>query len=779
MKARMESTLERRRLLIQGAVQGVGFRPFVYRLAGEIGIGGWVSNSAQGVLIEAEAPSATLDTFQAQIEAQKPPHSSIQRIVVEAIPATGTTNFEIRESSRGGSRSTIILPDLGTCPECLREMFDPSNRRYRYPFTNCTHCGPRYSIVERLPYDRPYTTMHIFKMCPRCRSEYENPLDRRFHAQPNACPDCGPQLTLWDSIGNNTAVQDGALLSAADALRNGLVLALKGIGGFQLLVDARNPKAVRRLRERKLRPEKPFAVMVPTLEQATKICDISSAEDALLTSAEAPIVLLQRSPDATVCDQVAPGNPNLGLMLPYTPLHHLLMAELDFPVVATSGNLSGEPICTDEHEALTRLRGIADAYLVHNRPIARPVDDSVVRVMAGTECVLRRARGYAPLPVEFAEPLPVMVAVGAHMKSTVAVSVGRQVFISQHIGDLETREAISTFGHALKDLQALYDQPAQAVACDLHPDYRSTRQAEELSRQLQRPLVRVQHHYAHVLACMAEHGLNSPVLGIAWDGTGYGLDSTIWGGEFLQVGETSFQRVASLRTFRLVGGDQAVREPRRSALGLLYELYGEHIPHLPQLGFSPTEITLLKKALTNGINAPRTSSIGRLFDGIAALLGLRTHASFEGQAAMDMEFACRDVHTERSYPFVIMPITLDTETGSSQINWNMIVEGALADLALGCSVGEIAAVFHNTLVKMILTVAAQQKLETVVLSGGCFQNKRLLEESVRRLQEAGFRPVWSQKIPPNDGGIALGQIVAAYRNRNWKMASLQTDSPPG
>lgn len=763
MKARMESTLERRRLLIQGAVQGVGFRPFVYRLAGEIGIGGWVSNSAQGVLIEAEAPSARLDNFQAQIEAQKPPHSSIQRIVVEAIPATGTTDFEIRESSRGGSRSTIILPDLGTCPECLREMFDPSNRRYRYPFTNCTHCGPRYSIVERLPYDRPNTTMHIFKMCARCRSEYENPLDRRFHAQPNACPDCGPQLTLWDAIGNNTAVRDGALLSAADALRAGSVLALKGMGGFQLLVDARNSKALRRLRERKLRPEKPFAVMVPTLEQAKKICDISSAEAALLTSAEAPIVLLQRSSDTTICNEVAPGNPNLGLMLPYTPLHHLLMAELGFPVVATSGNLSGEPICTDEHEALTRLRGIADAYLVHNRPIARPVDDSVVRVMAGTECVLRRARGYAPLPVEFAEPLPVMVAVGAHMKSTVAVSVGRQVFVSQHIGDLETREAVSTFGHALKDLQALYDQPAQAVACDLHPDYRSTRQAEELSRQLRRPLVRVQHHYAHALACMAEHRLNSPVLGITWDGTGYGTDDTIWGGEFLRISETSFQRVASLRTFRLVGGDQAVCEPRRSALGLLYELYGDHIPQLPQLGFSPIEISVLKKALSNGFHAPRTSSIGRLFDGIAALLGLRTHTSFEGQAAMDMEFACHGVHTERSYPFVIMPITLDAETGSSQINWNMIVEGALTDLALGCSVGEIAAVFHNTLVEMILTVAAQQKLETVVLSGGCFQNKRLLEESVRRLQEAGFHPVWSQKIPPNDGGIALGQLVAAQR----------------
>lgn len=773
MKAQMESTLERRRMVIQGAVQGVGFRPFVYWLAGEVGVGGWVSNSAQGVLIEAEASSAKLDDFQTQLQTQKPPHSFIQRILVEAIPIIGTASFEIRESNDAGSRSTVILPDFATCPECLQEIFDPSNRRYHYPFTNCTHCGPRYSIIERLPYDRPNTSMHVFEMCPRCRSEYENPLDRRFHAQPNACRHCGPQLSFWNAAGKVTAIRDGALLAAADAIRRGAVVAVKGMGGFQLLVDARDPAAVRRLRERKQRPAKPFAIMVPKLEMVKSICQLSSAERALLTSSEAPIVLLTRLlDDETVCAEVAPGNPNLGVMLPYTPLHHLLMADLGFPVVATSGNLSGEPICIDEHEALERLKGIADVFLVHNRPIARPVDDSVVRIMADTECVLRRARGYAPLPIEFPDELPVMVAAGAHLKNTVAVSIGRQVFISQHIGDLETPEAVNVFKAAMKDLQGLYDQPPALVACDLHPDYRSTKLAQELAQQAGTPLVRVQHHYAHVLACMTEHRLTGPVLGIAWDGTGYGTDGSIWGGEFLRVSERAFERCVSLRPFRLPGGEHAIREPRRVALGLLYELYGQNLPNLPQLGFSTAELGLLKQALAGKLNAPQTTSMGRLFDAAAALLGLRTHVSFEGQAAMDLEFSCQGVTTERSYPFIVSPLTLEEANGRSMINWNMLIEGMLADLALGCSIAEIAAVFHRTLVEMILTVAEQQQVEQVVLSGGCFQNKRLLEESVFHLRKAGFRPYWSQKVPANDGGIALGQIAAAQRELNSRTAAL-------
>ncbi len=752
---------------MQGAVQGVGFRPFIYRLAAEIGVRGWVSNSSQGVVIEAEAPGYRLDTFQAQIEVQKPPHSSIQRIVVEPIPAIGVRDggaaFEIRESSATGNRSTIILPDLGTCPDCLREMFDMTNRRYRYPFTNCTHCGPRYSIIERLPYDRPNTTMRGFVMCERCRAEYENPLDRRFHAQPNACPDCGPQLSLWDAHGREMAARHHALLMAVDALCDGAVVALKGIGGFQLLADARNPEAVRHLRERKQRPDKPLAVMIPTLERVRAVCEVSEAEQKLLISSEAPIVLLQRLDNGLVCNEVAPNNPNLGVMLPYTPLHHLLMAGLGFPVVATSGNLSGEPICTDEREALARLQGIADIFLVHNRPIARPVDDSVARVMAGTDCMLRRARGYAPLPVELPEPLPVMVAVGAHLKNTVAVSVGQQVFVSQHIGDLEAPEAISAFQRALQDLQGLYEQPPEMIACDLHPDYRSTHLAQDLAQRVGKPLVRVQHHYAHVLACMAEHGLEAPVLGVAWDGTGYGTDGTIWGGEFLRVGPDSFERFAHLRAFRLPGGEQAIREPRRIALGMLFELYGENLPELPQLRFSPSELTLIKAALVKGINAPLTSSMGRLFDGISALIGLRERASFEGQAAMDLEFACGGINTDRCYPINMAHVTIGDGGIRSIIDWSLMVGDILTDLSAGLSVAEIAATFHNSLLEMIVAVATQAQIEQVVLSGGCFQNRRLLEGSIARLQKAGFRPFWSQKIPLNDGGIALGQIAAAQR----------------
>jgi hydrogenase maturation protein HypF len=770
---------ERRRLLIQGAVQGVGFRPFIYCLAAEMDIRGWVSNSAQGVLIEAEAPSVQLDSFLAQIEAQKPPHSIIQHILVETIPATGEATFEIRESNTEGNRSTIILPDLGTCPDCLREIFDPANRRYHYPFTNCTHCGPRYSIIQSLPYDRPNTTMSAFVMCPQCRAEYENPRDRRFHAQPNACPNCGPQLSLWDASGREIATRQQAFRAAAEALRFGGVLALKGIGGFQLLVDARNAPAVQWLRERKQRPDKPFAVMAPTLEHAKAICEVSEAEENLLLSCEAPIVLLRRRADSALCHEIAPYNPNLGVMLPYTPLHHLLMAELGFPVVATSGNLSGEPICTDETEALTRLKGLADVFLVHNRPIARPVDDSVTRIMVGTEYMLRRARGYAPLPVELPEPLPVIVATGAHLKNTVAVSVGQQVFVSQHIGDLEAPEAVSAFQRALKDLQGLYDQPPALIACDLHPDYRSTLMAQELAQQLGKPLIRVQHHYAHVLACMAEHRLAAPVLGVAWDGTGYGTDGTIWGGEFLRIGSDSFERYAHLRTFRLPGGEQAIREPRRIALGLLFELYGNDLPDLPQLGFSPSELSIIKSALRRGINAPLTSSMGRLFDGVSALIGLRQRVSFEGQAAMDLEFACEGRNTDRCYPINMAHVTIGAGAEGSIIDWSPMVAGILADLAAGLSVAEIAATFHNWLLEVIVSLAAQVRIEQVVLSGGCFQNRRLLEGSIRRLQEAGFRPFWSQKIPSNDGGISLGQIVAAQIFYQTKFKALTTKETKG
>ena len=772
----MSSAPERRRLLVQGAVQGVGFRPFVYRLAAELGICGWVNNSSQGVWIEAEAPSAQLDVFLAQLQAQKPPHSIIQSISVESIAPTGETGFEIRQSSSEGDRSAIILPDLATCPDCLSEILDPANRRYRYPFTNCTHCGARYSIIERLPYDRPNTSMHTFVMCDKCRVEYEDPMDRRFHAQPNACPTCGPQIQLWDQTGHSVAVKDAALLAAAEALRNGSIVALKGLGGFQLLVDARNDGAVRRLRERKHRPDKPLAVMVPSLEQAKEICELSEEESELLCSSAAPIVLLARLDGAGLCAAVAPGNPTVGVMLPYTPLHHLLMAELGFPVVATSGNLSGEPICIDEHEALLRLKDIADCFLVHDRPIVRPVDDSVSRIVDRKECMLRRARGYAPLPIELVETLPVMVAVGAHLKNTVAMSIGRQVFVSQHIGDLESPDAVSAFRRALTDLQSLYEQPPELIACDLHPDYLSTQLAGELAQQIQKPLVQVQHHYAHILACMAEHRLAAPVFGVAWDGTGYGTDGTIWGGEFLRIAPDSFEREAHLRLFRLPGGEQAIREPRRVALGLLFEMYGNDLPELPQLGFSHSELAIIKPALAHGVNAPLTSSMGRLFDGVSALLGLRQRATFEGQAAIELEYACHGLNTDRCYPIYVAPVTIDKSPDGSIIDWSPLVEGILADLAASVGVGEIAAAFHNSLLEMLVRLAERAQLERVVLGGGCFQNRRLLEGAIDHLRKGGFRPYWNQKIPSNDGGISLGQIAAAQRERQRRLRDVPSSS---
>jgi hydrogenase maturation protein HypF len=764
----MQALAERRRVLVQGAVQGVGFRPFVYKLAIELGICGWVINSAQGVVIEAEAPAPQLDHFILQINEKKPPHSIIQHLTVEAIPCVGENKFEIRHSDNGGSRSTIILPDLATCPDCLQEIFDPANRRYHYPFTNCTHCGPRYSIINRLPYDRPNTTMQAFVMCPACRAEYENPLDRRFHAQPIACPHCGPQLALWDQHSKSLAIRNEALIEAASLLRKGAIIAVKGIGGFQLLVDARSRDAVRQLRQRKHRPDKPFAVMIPTLAQVKNYCHVSEREAQLLGSSEAPIVLLEQFDNTDIVSDVAPDNPYLGVMLPYTPLHHLLMAELGFPIVATSGNLSSEPICIDEVEAVKRLRGIADYFLVHDRPIARPVDDSVVRVMAGTAVVLRRARGYAPLPIEIptitkGQLLPI-VATGAHLKNTVAVSVDQQVIVSQHIGDLVTPESITVFKNTVDDLQCIYEQPPALIACDLHPDYQSTKLAEALAQKYNAPLVRVQHHYAHVLACMAEHQLSPPVLGIAWDGTGHGTDGTIWGSEFLTMRDYGFERSAYLRPFRLPGGEKAIHEPRRIALGLLHEIYGHDLPI--NLGFSSAEMTLLQAALFKGINAPITSSMGRFFDAIAALIGLRDSVTFEGQAAMELEFASHHVATDKCYQFQLV-----SENEHLIIDYEPVVREILDDLAYGTPISLVAATVHNSLIEVLGLVAERIGIEQVVLSGGCFQNKRLLEGSINRLQKLGFQVYWPQKYPPNDGSIALGQVIGALRQRDISNSS--------
>ena len=573
----------------------------------------------------------------------------------------GFEAFEIRQSRETGVKSVVMLPDVATCSDCLSEVLDPGDRRFAYPFTNCTHCGPRFSIIRALPYDRPNTTMQRFEMCPDCRREYEEPLDRRFHAQPNACPVCGPRIELWDRRGEVLARDSEALQFGASALVEGTILALKGLGGFHLMVDARNEEAVELLRQRKGRYEKPLALMVRDLEMAKSVCDVSAAAEALLTSPEAPIVLMPIGSRFRLAAGIAPGNPQLGVMLPYTPLHHLLLQQVGFPLVATSGNLSDEPICTSNGEALTRLAGIADRFLVHDRPIQRHVDDSVLQLMEGKAQPIRRARGLAPMPVILDRAGPVVLAVGGHLKNVVALSVGDRVFLSQHIGDMETPQAFGAFEAVIRDFLAVYDAEPDIVAHDLHPDYPASRwaleavagQSEDWKRPLvDKPTVGVQHHHAHLAACLVENHFEGPALGITWDGTGYGTDATIWGGEFL-VGDTrDFQRVAHLRRFQLPGGDAAVKEPRRVALAVLWEMWGEEALDREDLApiraLEPSERRLLATMLAKGLRSPATSSAGRLFDAVAALIDVRQRVSFEGQAAMALEFMA-DAHETGSY----------------------------------------------------------------------------------------------------------------------------------
>ncbi len=751
-----DETKKRLLVKVKGAVQGVGFRPFVYRLATSLGLTGWVINDTRGVLIEVEGERALLEEFLRRLPLEKPPRAIIHTLEVSWLEPAGYTRFEIQHSLEEGEKTTLVLPDIATCPDCLAEILNPADRRYRYPFTNCTNCGPRFTIIHSLPYDRPNTSMSKFIMCPDCSSEYHNPADRRFHAQPNACPVCGPHLELWDSGGKMLASGDEALRLAAAALREGKIVAVKGLGGFHLMVDARNSRAIQRLRERKPRRDKPFALMVRDLEQARLLCELTPEAEALLTSPETPILLLPRKPGAPVAEEVAPGNPYLGIMLPYTPLHHLLLREIDFPVVATSGNLTDEPICTDEGEALKRLGHIAELFLVHNRPIVRHVDDSVAWLLLGKPRLLRRARGYAPLPVLLSHPVPPILAVGAHLKNTIALSVKNQVFISQHIGDLETLEAFQAFEKVIADFLRLYEVTPVAIAHDLHPDYLSTLWAKSHSDTI---LIPVQHHHAHLASCLAENQVEGEALGVTWDGTGYGLDGTIWGGEFLLGDTSSFQRVAHLRPFRLPGGEAAVKEPRRVALALLWELYGyatlemEEFP--PIASFTPQERRILAKMLERGLNSPITTSVGRLFDGISALAGICQKVSFEGQAAMALEFAA-DRHCEDHYPVV-----LEEKDGVIILDWRPIVKGVVEDLKRKEGISLISARFHNSLVETIVQVALKIKVKRVALSGGCFQNRLLTEKAAIRLEREGFQVLLHSQVPPNDGGISLGQVVVA------------------
>jgi hydrogenase maturation protein HypF len=754
-------------------VQGVGFRPFVYRLAERLGLDGWVMNSPQGVFIEVEGAGPALDGFLTCLEADPPPRAVIQSLEFAWLDPVPYRGFEIRDSARAGEATALVLPDVAMCQDCRRDISDPANRRHRYPFTNCTHCGPRFTIIDALPYDRARTSMRAFAMCPECLAEYHDPANRRFHAQPNACSACGPQLALWDERGRELAAADDALLHAARAIRQGRIVAVKGLGGFHLVVHAGDEAAVLRLRARKHRHEKPLAVMCPSLDVVRLECEVSAAEARVLVSPEAPIVLLRRqdAPRAAIAPSVAPGNPLLGVMLPYSPLHHLLVSEVGAPVVATSGNLADEPICIDEREALERLAGIADLFLVHDRPIVRHVDDSIVRVIAGREQVMRRARGYAPLPIPVGVTGRSAIAVGGQMKNAVAATSGSSVFISQrsnvfisqHIGDLDSKQSFDAFRAVIADVQTLFHIEPAVVLADCHPDYASTKYAAGLGL----PVVQVQHHLAHVAACLAENDLTPPALGVAWDGTGYGLDGTVWGGECLAVHPEGWERVACLRPFRLPGGDAAIREPRRSAFGLLYELFGREVVDLdvPSLrAFEPADRRLMARLVERGLNAPVTTSAGRLFDAVASIIGLRQQSTFEGQAAMALEWAVADDVADE-YPFAVEAPAPPFHLGSWQppafvIDWAPAVHALLVDMRRDAPAGVMAAKFHNTLAAMIAAVARRVGEPKVALTGGCFQNGVLLDRTVTRLREAGFRPYWHQRVPPNDGGIALGQIAA-------------------
>ncbi|HEY0867788.1 MAG TPA: carbamoyltransferase HypF [Fimbriimonas sp.] len=744
------------RVHARGAVQGVGFRPFVFRLAQELDLRGFVLNSPQGAMIEVEGFSSDTGCFLSRLRSELPSPAFLTGLESSVLDPVGYRKFEILKSEASGVRTAYVLPDIATCPECMQEVRDPNDRRYRYPFTNCTRCGPRYSIVRGLPYDRPNTSMRGFAMCRACLREYEDPHDRRFHAQPTACPDCGPQLEFWTSAGKVLARGDYALAQAAERIRMGEIVAVKGIGGFHLMVDARNEGAVHRLRDRKRREAKPMAVMVPNLEAARQCAWLDPLEEGLLTSPEAPIVLaLARLSE--IAPSVAPENPNLGVMLPYSPLHHLLLDELGFAVVATSGNLSEEPICIDEREALSRFAGIADCLLVHNRPIVRPIDDSVARVMAGRAVVLRRARGYAPLPIPLEGAKAGVLGVGAHLKNAVALSIAGSVVVSPHVGDLDNLSTRQRMEEEAKSLVRLYEARPSCIAHDLHPDYASTRFAESLETSH----APVQHHVAHAAACLGENELKEPALVVSWDGTGYGADGSVWGGEFFVVDRQEVRRVGCLKPFVLPGGELAVKEGRRSALGAVYTAFGEEglgwLSHWIHRAFEPQETRGVLSMLRTGLRCVPTTSAGRLFDACAALGADINVSRFEGDAAMRFEALALGIEGV-PYPFAIAE-----RDGTIELDWTPALAELLRDLSKSLSPSTISARFHEGLAEGIVGVAMKVGLLPVALTGGCFQNRRLLEDTWARLEAVGHRPYSHQRLPPNDGGIAFGQVVCVLR----------------
>ncbi len=758
--------ITRLQLRIRGVVQGVGFRPYVYNLARRFGLGGFVLNSGRGVFIEIEGPQEGLEAFIAALPAEAPPLVRIAEISRSAVPVLGDTEFAIRQSEAEGSAFALIPPDICVCAECLADSRDPENRRFEYPFTNCTNCGPRYSIIVDIPYDRPLTTMAEFAMCEDCRREYEDAGNRRFHAQPNACPVCGPRL-MFSAPGGAEFADDAAravLEKAAEVLGSGGIVAWKGLGGYQLACDARQDSAVQELRRRKRRNEKPFAVMVADVAAAAGFCDLSDQERVVLASPERPIVLVRRRADCGLSDFISPGNPATGVMLPCTPMHDLLFRILrqrwkaEPALIMTSGNISEEPIAIENDEAERRLTGVADIFVHHNRRIHTRVDDSVVRVVTGGTMILRRARGYAPRPVWLNRGDAEVLACGAQQKNTLCLTRAGFALPSQHLGDLENFETLEFFEETLARMSRLFHVVPTAVAHDLHPGYLSTQfavKAEGLRR------IGVQHHHAHIAACMAEHQLEGRVIGVAWDGTGLGTDGTIWGGEFLIADCIGFERFARLRPVLLAGGDSAVREPWRIARSYLLDAYDGALPALAVLEeMAPAErVRIVDSMLRRGVNAIPTSSAGRLFDAVASLIGLRHSVSFEGQAAMMLEAAAADEGELKPYPFSV------SGAAPADVDLRPMIVAVVEELRRGEGWGRIAARFHATLAAAINEVCGRMRsatqLNRVCLSGGCFQNALLLAGSVRALKADGFEVFTHREVPANDGGISLGQAAIA------------------
>lgn len=754
-----------RSLKVNGIVQGVGFRPYVYQLANTYDLKGEIANTSSGIILHVEGPQEKIDSFSKDLFTQSPPLAHITEISSSPVTVRNYENFIITESKKEQTVSTLISPDVCICNDCLKELLNPKDRRHRYPFINCTNCGPRYTIIDNLPYDRPYTSMKFFQMCDKCQAEYDDPLNRRFHAQPNACPVCGPHVTLYNNSRKKVATQDPIKKTTA-LLKQGNIIALKGLGGFHLVADAENIEVVKNLRKRKHREEKPFAIMSYDVGHIRSYAHMDAEEERIIKSLERPIVLLEKKLPNTISEQVSPRNKNYGVMLPYTPLHYLILQHDFRALVMTSANISEEPIVIDNDEAFERLSDVADFFLMHNRDIYIRSDDSIVKRIADNTRLIRRSRGYVPTPLFLKNKLPPILACGAELKNTICLTIDDKAFLSQHIGDLENFQAYEFFQMTIEHLKRILQIEPEIIAYDLHPDYLSTRYAEE---QGDIKKIQVQHHHAHIVGCMAENSMGGEVIGLSFDGTGYGTDGAIWGGEVLICDEKDFKRAATLSYVPMPGSNAAIKEPWRMAVSYLYDAFGQELwnldlPFIKEIG--EENIKIIIDMIIKDINSPKTSSLGRLYDGIAAIVGIRNTVVFEGQAAMELEMMAEE-NIDTAYEYEWEPGDL------IRILPDPIIRGIVEDMARGVSPSEISAKFHSTLIHLFsdlcVKIGKEVNINRVVMSGGAFQNSILLTGLINSLKAKGFKVFTNSIVPTNDGGISLGQAMVAA-HRAWRIA---------